>query len=59
VILTGSPAGVGFTMKPARYLVPGDTVEITVGNVGTLVHGITFALKGERRKLFSQYKEIW
>jgi hypothetical protein len=46
-------------MKPARYLVPGDTVEITVGNVGTLVHGITFALKGERRKLFSQYKEIW
>jgi 2-keto-4-pentenoate hydratase/2-oxohepta-3-ene-1,7-dioic acid hydratase in catechol pathway len=42
-ILTGSPAGVGFAMKPARYLIPGDIVEITVGNVGTLVHGIKFA----------------
>ncbi len=40
-ILTGSPVGVGFSTKPPRYFVPGDMVEVTVGNVSTLVHGIT------------------
>ena len=36
VILTGTPSGVGFTRKPPVYLMPGDTVEVTVEGVGTL-----------------------
>jgi len=38
VIWTGSSAVEGFAMKPAKYLIPGDIVEITVKNVNTLVH---------------------
>ena len=36
VILTGTPSGVGFTRKPPVYLMPGDTVEMTVEGIGTL-----------------------
>jgi 2-keto-4-pentenoate hydratase/2-oxohepta-3-ene-1,7-dioic acid hydratase in catechol pathway len=36
VILTGTPHGVGFAMKPPRYLVPGDVVECEVDGLGTL-----------------------
>ena len=36
VILTGTPSGVGFTRKPPVFLMPGDTVEITVEGIGTL-----------------------
>lgn len=36
VILTGTPSGVGFTRKPPVYLMPGDTVEVTVEKIGTL-----------------------
>jgi 2-keto-4-pentenoate hydratase/2-oxohepta-3-ene-1,7-dioic acid hydratase in catechol pathway len=36
VILTGTPSGVGFTRKPPVYLMPGDTVEVTVDGIGTL-----------------------
>ena len=36
LILTGTPAGVGASRKPPRWLVDGDVVEITVGGVGTL-----------------------
>ena len=36
VILTGTPSGVGFTRKPPVYLMPGDTVEVTVEGIGTL-----------------------
>lgn len=42
VILTGTPGGVGFTMKPPQYLKDGDRVEIAFGKVGTLVHGIEY-----------------
>ena len=34
ILSTGSPAGVGFYLN--RFLVPGDTVEITVEGIGTL-----------------------
>lgn len=36
VIMTGTPHGVGFAMKPPRYLVPGDVVECEVEGLGAL-----------------------
>ncbi|KIM92924.1 hypothetical protein OIDMADRAFT_184944 [Oidiodendron maius Zn] len=42
ILLTGTPSGVGSRMKPPQFLEPGDTVEITIGQVGTLVHGISY-----------------
>lgn len=40
VILTGTPSGVGFTRKPPVYLMPGDTVEVTVEGIGTLTNPV-------------------
>ncbi|MDX1498509.1 MAG: fumarylacetoacetate hydrolase family protein [Woeseiaceae bacterium] len=37
VIATGTPAGVGNGRNPPVYLKPGDTVEITIEGIGTLV----------------------
>ncbi len=37
VILTGTPGGVGFVRKPPVYLKPGDTVEMTIDPIGTLI----------------------
>lgn len=37
VIATGTPEGVGFARKPPLWLVPGDTVEVEISSVGTLV----------------------
>lgn len=36
VIATGTPAGVGFTRKPPRFLRPGETVEIEIERLGKL-----------------------
>lgn len=36
VILTGTPAGVGFTRKPPEYLKRGDVLETEIGNLGRL-----------------------
>ncbi len=36
VILTGTPAGVGFVRDPRVFLRPGDLVEMTIERVGTL-----------------------
>ena len=36
VVSTGTPAGVGASFDPPRWLVPGDTVRIEVEGVGTL-----------------------
>ncbi len=36
VIATGSPSGVGAAQTPPQYLVPGDTVELTIEKIGTL-----------------------
>ena len=41
VILTGTPGGVGYAMKPPQWLKPGDVVQITIGNM-TLVHGVKY-----------------
>ncbi|MBU8877417.1 fumarylacetoacetate hydrolase family protein [Bacillus sp. FJAT-29790] len=40
IIATGTPAGVGKGFKPPRFLQPGDAVEITVENIGTLSNKI-------------------
>jgi 2-keto-4-pentenoate hydratase/2-oxohepta-3-ene-1,7-dioic acid hydratase in catechol pathway len=36
IIATGTPAGVGFAMKPPRYLKDGDVVRIEIGGIGVL-----------------------
>jgi 2-keto-4-pentenoate hydratase/2-oxohepta-3-ene-1,7-dioic acid hydratase in catechol pathway len=36
VIVTGTPAGVGFGRKPPQYMKPGDVVEVEIEAVGTL-----------------------
>jgi 2-keto-4-pentenoate hydratase/2-oxohepta-3-ene-1,7-dioic acid hydratase in catechol pathway len=36
VILTGTPSGVGYTRAPPVFLMPGDTVDMTVQDIGTL-----------------------
>ena len=36
VIATGTPAGVGFVMKPPRYLTPGDEVRIEIEGLGRI-----------------------
>lgn len=40
VILTGTPGGVGYFLKPPKFLTDGDKVEVTFSKIGTLVHGI-------------------
>jgi acylpyruvate hydrolase len=36
VIATGTPGGVGFARNPPVWLVPGDVIEVTIENVGTI-----------------------
>ncbi len=40
VIVTGTPGGVGDKREPPVYMQPGDTVEIDIGPVGTLVNSV-------------------
>ncbi len=40
VLVTGSPAGVGFARSPQRFLHAGDTVEIEITGLGTLVNRV-------------------
>jgi len=40
VISTGTPAGVGFAYKPPKWLKAGDTVEVEVEGIGTLVNPV-------------------
>lgn len=36
ILITGTPAGVGYIRKPPRYLGPGDVVEVWIERVGTI-----------------------
>lgn len=36
ILLTGTPAGVGYVMEPPRFLEPGDTVEVSSPQIGEL-----------------------
>jgi 2-keto-4-pentenoate hydratase/2-oxohepta-3-ene-1,7-dioic acid hydratase in catechol pathway len=40
VIITGTPAGVGWSRKPPRFMKPGDVCEVEIEGVGTLVNPI-------------------
>lgn len=41
VLVTGTPAGVGWSKKPPRFMKPGDTVEVEIQSIGTLRNPIT------------------
>lgn len=40
VIATGTPEGVGSSRKPPRFLAAGDTVEVEIAGIGTLVNTV-------------------
>lgn len=40
VIVTGTPGGVGAARKPPLWMKPGDTVEVTIGQIGTLINPV-------------------
>jgi 2-keto-4-pentenoate hydratase/2-oxohepta-3-ene-1,7-dioic acid hydratase in catechol pathway len=40
VIVTGTPGGVGDKRTPPLYMKAGDTVEVTIGSIGSLVNPI-------------------
>jgi 2-keto-4-pentenoate hydratase/2-oxohepta-3-ene-1,7-dioic acid hydratase in catechol pathway len=40
VIATGTPAGVGWSRKPAWFMKPGDVCEVEIEGIGTLVNPI-------------------
>ena len=41
VIATGTPAGVGWSRKPPRYMKPGDVCEVEIEGIGILRNPIT------------------
>lgn len=40
LLATGTPAGVGIGFAPPRYLVPGDTVKISISGIGELTNPV-------------------
>ncbi|KAF8514835.1 fumarylacetoacetate hydrolase, partial [Hysterangium stoloniferum] len=40
IIMTGTPAGVGFVRKPAIFLKNGDEVRVSIGGIGTLINTV-------------------
>lgn len=40
IIATGTPSGVGHGRKPPVYLAHGDTVSVSIGNIGTLTNPV-------------------
>lgn len=40
LVVTGTPAGVGFARTPPRWLVPGDTVTVEIEGVGRLTNSV-------------------
>jgi 2-keto-4-pentenoate hydratase/2-oxohepta-3-ene-1,7-dioic acid hydratase in catechol pathway len=40
VVITGTPAGVGYARKPPVFMKAGDTIEIEIEGVGTLSNPI-------------------
>ena len=52
LILTGTPAGVGFVKKPPQYLKDGDDMTVWIGNgIGTLVNPVVEERGNEKAKL--------
>lgn len=44
LILTGTPAGVGFTRKPPVFLTADDRITIEIESIGSLENGVAFAV---------------
>ena len=42
IILTGTPAGIGFFKKPRVYLEDGSTVSVEIEKIGTLTNKIVY-----------------
>lgn len=42
VVMTGTPSGVGLFMEPKGFLKSGDTVEIEVEGIGSLINKMVF-----------------
>ncbi|RVD20586.1 fumarylacetoacetate hydrolase, partial [Mesorhizobium sp. M4A.F.Ca.ET.020.02.1.1] len=40
LIPMGTPAGVGFTRKPPRFLTNGDTISVEIEGLGTLTNPV-------------------
>lgn len=40
IIMTGTPPGVGFAREEPVFMKAGDTVEVTIGGIGTLSNGV-------------------
>jgi 2-keto-4-pentenoate hydratase/2-oxohepta-3-ene-1,7-dioic acid hydratase in catechol pathway len=40
IIFTGTPTGAGARFDPPKFLVPGDTIEVSVPELGTLRNGV-------------------
>jgi 2-keto-4-pentenoate hydratase/2-oxohepta-3-ene-1,7-dioic acid hydratase in catechol pathway len=40
VIATGTPGGVGYARTPPVWLLPGDTIEVTVEGIGTITNRV-------------------
>jgi len=40
VIITGTPAGVGYARTPPVWMQPGDTIEVEIQGVGTLINRV-------------------
>lgn len=49
VISTGTPSGVGFAMKPPKYLTPGDRVRIAIDKLGVLENHVVAEPEGTVR----------
>ena len=49
VISTGTPGGVGFAMKPPKYLKPGDRVKIAIDKLGVLENPVVAEPEGTVR----------
>lgn len=42
VILTGTPAGIGFTREPRVFLKDGDDMRVQIDSIGTLVNKVRY-----------------
>ena len=40
MIVTGTPTGAGARLDPPQWLKPGDTIEVSVPTIGTLINGV-------------------
>jgi 2-keto-4-pentenoate hydratase/2-oxohepta-3-ene-1,7-dioic acid hydratase in catechol pathway len=42
ILLTGTPAGIGYFRQPRRVLRDGDEISVYIGNIGTLVNKVCY-----------------